>query len=282
LSHPLFYWCPGAKGRSRPTQGGRVKWEKAPSRRRQGGRVQWRKDTGLQQRVDENSARNEDGNNLEGLSRRAHQAQRSGSSKLGLEQAMTGLIMAGGKSRRLGQDKRFLILGGKSCLQRVLDVYKNLFEEIVIVADEKEPFQSLGIRVVEDMIPGRATLGGLYTGLHHAGSDRVFAAAVDMPSLSTEAIRIVLEQSGQADIVIPDLNGKLQPMHAAYSKACLPYLKELIDASRLKVQELCAIPELSVHRIPQSVFKRVDPELRSFFNINTPEDLARARKWIEG
>jgi len=138
---------------------------------------------------------------------------------------MTGLIMAGGKSRRLGQDKRFLILGGKSCLQRVLDVYKVLFEEIVIVADEKEPFQSLGVRVVEDMIPGKATLGGLYTGLHHAGSDRVFAVAVDMPSLSIEAIRIVLEQAGQADIVIPDLNGKLQPMHAVYSKACLPYLK---------------------------------------------------------
>jgi molybdenum cofactor guanylyltransferase len=195
---------------------------------------------------------------------------------------MTGLIMAGGKSRRLGQDKRFLILGGKSCLQRVLDVYKVLFEEIVIVADEKDPFQSLGVRVVEDMIPGKATLGGLYTGLHHAGSDRVFAVAVDMPSLSVEAIRIVLEQAGQADIVIPDLNGKLQPMHAVYSKACLPYLKELVDASRLKVQELCAIPELSVHRIPQSVFERVDPELRSFFNINTPEDLARARKWIEG
>src|SRR5439155_995874 len=83
--------------------------------------------------------------------------------------------MAGGKSRRLGQDKRFLILGGKSCLQRVLDVYKVLFEEIVIVADEKDPFQSLGVRVVEDMIPGKARLGGLYTGLHHAGSDRVFA-----------------------------------------------------------------------------------------------------------
>lgn len=195
---------------------------------------------------------------------------------------MTGLIMAGGKSRRLGQDKRFLILGGKSCLQRVLDVYKNLFEEIVIVADEKEPFQSLGVRVIEDMIPGKATLGGLYTGLHHAGSDRVFAAAVDMPSLSIEAIRIVLGQAGQADIVIPDLNGKLQPMHAIYSKTCLPYLKKLVDASRLKVQELCAIPELSVHRIPQSVFERVDPELRSFFNINTPEDLAQARKWIEG
>ena len=194
---------------------------------------------------------------------------------------MTGLIMAGGKSRRLGQDKRFLMLGGKTCLQRVLQAYQGLFDEILVVADVKEPFQSMGLHVVEDLIPGRATLGGLYTGLRHAAGDRVFASAVDMPCLSAETIRIVLEQADQGDIVIPDLNGKLQPMHAVYSKACLPYLMELVEASRLKVQELCAIPGLRLHRIPQSVFERVDPELRSFFNINTPEDLALARTWIE-
>lgn len=195
---------------------------------------------------------------------------------------MTGLIMAGGKSKRLGQDKRFLMLGGKSCLQRVLEAYQDLFDEILVVADVKEPFQSLGVHVVEDLIPGRATLGGLYTGLHYARSDRVFSAAVDMPCLSTQTIRIVLDQADRGDIVIPDLNGQLQPMHAVYSKACLSYLKDLIVASRLKVQELCAVPDLRVHRIPQSVFERVDPDLRSFFNINTPEDLALAREWIEG
>ena len=190
--------------------------------------------------------------------------------------------MAGGKSRRLGQDKRFLMLGGKSCLQRVLDAYTGLFDEILIVADVKEPFQSLGIRVVEDLIPGAATLGGLYTGLFYAAGDRVFATAVDMPCLSPETIKIVLERAERGDIIIPDLHGKLQPMHAVYSKVCLPYLKDLIDRSQLKVQDLCARPELCVHRIPQSVFEAVDPELRSFFNINTPEDLAIARNWIEG
>ncbi len=188
--------------------------------------------------------------------------------------------MAGGKSRRLGQDKRFLMLGGRSCLQRVLDAYQELFDEILIVADAKGPFQSVGVRVVEDLIPGAATLGGLYTGLFYAGEDRVFSAAVDMPCLSPETIKLVLGRAERGDIVIPDLNGKLQPMHAVYSKVCLPYLKELIDRSKFKLQDLCAIPELRVHRIPQSVFEAVDPELRSFFNINTPDDLAKARNWI--
>ena len=194
---------------------------------------------------------------------------------------MTGLILAGGKSRRLGQDKRFLVLGGMTCLDRVRDAYQGLFEEVLIVADAKEPFAELSVRVVEDLIPGKATLGGLYTGLHHARTNRVFAAAVDMPCLSPAAIRVVLEHADKGDIVIPEVNNQLQPMHAAYSKACLPYIKQLLDASQLTLQDLCAIPQLKVHRIPQSIFQAVDPELRSFFNINTQEDLAVVRKWIE-
>jgi molybdenum cofactor guanylyltransferase len=194
---------------------------------------------------------------------------------------LTGLILAGGKSRRLGQDKRFLMLGGKTCVQRVLDAYAGLFEEVIVVADAREPFQSLRVRVVEDLIPDRATLGGLYTGLSCATTERVFAAAADMPFLSASTIRIVLEHAEQGDIVIPELKSKLQTMHAVYSKACLPHLKRLVMASRLKVRELSEIPGLKIHRIPESAFRAVDPELRSFFNINTPEDLAKARQWLE-
>jgi molybdopterin-guanine dinucleotide biosynthesis protein A len=189
--------------------------------------------------------------------------------------------MAGGKSRRLGQDKRFLELGGRTCLQRVLDVCKDVFEEILIVADGCEPFRNLGVNVVVDLVPGRATLGGLYTGLHYAASAKIFAVACDMPFISAEAVKVVLDQADQGDIVIPDLSGKLQPMHAVYSKRCLPYLRTLVEAEKLRVQDLCECPDLHVYRIPESAFKVVDPELRSFFNINTPNDLVKARKWLE-
>ena len=193
---------------------------------------------------------------------------------------MTGLIIAGGRSRRLGIDKRFLEIGGRPCIQRVIDAYEGLFKEILIVADATEPFMSLGVKVVVDLIPGRATLGGLYTGLHFAAHDRVFAAASDMPWLSPAAIRVVLDQALSGDIVIPELAGRLQPMHAVYAKTCLPVLHSLLEAGRLKVQDFCVRPELRVHRIPEAAFRDVDPELRSFFNINTPEDLAQAQKWI--
>lgn len=192
---------------------------------------------------------------------------------------VTGLILAGGKSRRLGQDKRFLELGGRTCLQRVLDVFSEIFTDVLVVADAAEPFKEMGVKVVVDLIPGRATLGGLYTGLHYA-ADRVFAAACDMPGLSPSAIRVVLAHAGDGDIVVPDLEGRLQPMHAVYSKACLPVIKSLVEAQSLKIQDLFARQELRVYRIPKEAFQAVDPDLRSFFNINTPDDLARARKWI--
>ena len=195
---------------------------------------------------------------------------------------VTGLIIAGGKSRRLGEDKRFLELGGRTCLQRVLDAYRGIFEEVLIVADTDEPFKTMGVKVVVDLVPGRAALGGLYTGLHYAASGAVFAAACDMPWLSPLTINVVLEHAGRGDIVIPDLAGTLQPMHALYSKACLPRLRAFVEARRLKVQDLCECPELKVYRIPQPAFTAVDPDLRSFFNVNTPSDLAEARKWIGG
>jgi molybdopterin-guanine dinucleotide biosynthesis protein A len=188
--------------------------------------------------------------------------------------------MAGGKSRRLGQDKRFLEVGGRTCLQRVLDAFEGLFDEVLIVSDTVEPFKNLDAKVVADIIPGRATLGGLYTGLTYASSEQAFAAACDMPWISPRAIRMVLKRAGCGDIVVPELGGRLHTMHAVYSKACLPRLRSLVEAQKLKVQNLCDDPELRVYRIPESAFKAVDPELRSFFNINTPEDLAQARQWI--
>src|SRR5437879_9753226 len=121
---------------------------------------------------------------------------------------------------------------------------------------------SLGAKVVVDLIPGRATLGGLYTGLHFAAHDRVFAAASDMPWLSPAAIRVVLDQALSGDIVIPELAGGLQPMHAVYAKTCLTVLNSLLVAGRLKVQDFCVRPELRVHRIPEVGCRGVDPELR--------------------
>lgn len=196
---------------------------------------------------------------------------------------MTGVLVAGGQSRRMGRDKRFLELGGQSLLQRALSVLQSLFSEVLIALAEPLPqLQGNGYRVVIDLIPDCATLGGLYTGLASASHPRIFAVGCDMPFLNPAAIRRLARLGAQADVAMPELATGLQPMHAMYSKASLPHLERMAKARQLKVQGLTEVSGLTVKLVPEKDFLDVDPQLLSFFNINTPADLEFARKLLAG
>ena len=196
---------------------------------------------------------------------------------------MTGVLVAGGTSRRMGRDKRFLELGGQTLLHRALSVLQSLFAEVLVALAEPLPqLTGNGYRVVTDLIPNCATLGGLYTGLASAGHPRIFAVGCDMPFLNPEAIQRLVGLGAQADVVMPKLATGLQPMHAVYSKACLPYLEQMAKAQQFKVQALAEVHGLTVKLVPGKDFLDVDPHLLSFFNINTPADLEFARKLLAG
>jgi len=194
---------------------------------------------------------------------------------------ITGILLAGGKSRRMGQDKRFLELGGLTLLDRALSAMETLFSDILVVVAEPDPqFASLRHAVVTDLIPGCATLGGLYTGLSLAKHPRIFACACDMPFVDRAVIERMIQLGQGADVVMAKLASGLQPMHAIYSKACLPYLERMARANRLKVQELAAEPALSVRLVAESELVDIDPQFLSFLNINTQADLEFARKLL--
>lgn len=196
---------------------------------------------------------------------------------------MTGVLLAGGKSRRMGRDKRFLELMGQTLLERVLSVLETLFSDILVVAAEPEPqLTSLRHRLVTDLIPGCATLGGLYTGLSLAGHPRIFACAVDMPLLDQAVIERMIRLGQGADVVMAKLASGLQPMHAIYSRSCLPHLERMVRATSLKVQDLAAAPDLLVRLVSEDELKDLDPRFLSFLNINTPADLEFARKLLAG
>jgi len=196
-------------------------------------------------------------------------------------QGITGILIAGGRSKRMGQDKRRVELGGQTLFERALNVLQDLFEEVLVVLAEPDPGLPLqGARVVTDLIPNCATLGGLYTGLHHAKASRIFAVGCDMPFLNRDAITRMATLDAQADVAMARLAIGLQPMHAVYSKACLPHLERMAQAQQLKVQELTRVEGLRVRLVEESALKTVDPQLLSFFNINTAPDLEFARKLI--
>ncbi len=192
-------------------------------------------------------------------------------------QNVSGILIAGGKSRRMGQDKRFLRVGQKSLFRRTLEVLTATFTEtIVVLAEPVAALDVQGCRVVYDQIPNAGSLGGLYTGLVAATKPRVFAVACDMPFLESKVIRSMISCDESADVVVAELSGRFQPMHAVYSQRCRPFLKTMAEQRDLKIQKLFRQGELRITVVDTRHLGILESGLRSFENINTPDDLVRA------
>ncbi len=198
-------------------------------------------------------------------------------------QDISGVVLAGGKSKRMGMDKRHLSVHGKPLLDRVTSVLLELFPEVLLVlAEEDISRQDNRIRIVTDLVPDCAAVGGLYTGLYHSRYPRVFVVACDMPFINPAVIGLFLQKIDATDIVVAQLVTGLQPLHGLYSKQCLPILKEMIDARDLRLQNIADKPGLTVHRVPETEIKCLDPQLFSFLNLNSPADLELANKISPG
>jgi molybdenum cofactor guanylyltransferase len=190
---------------------------------------------------------------------------------------VTGILLAGGKSRRMGEDKRFVSIGEHSLLERSRAVLCELFEQVCVVIAQDSPALLAEIPVVHDLVPDCGSLGGLYTGLRQATTRHIFLAACDMPFLQVRLVRYMVGFKEDADIVIASWESRLHPTHAVYSRRCLPVLEDMMHRHDMKIQNLIGDPSLCVRLIEESELRRIDPAGRSFFNINTPSDLEAAR-----
>lgn len=196
-------------------------------------------------------------------------------------QDVSGVVLAGGKSKRMGRDKRHLSVHGKPLLDRVTSVLLELFPEVLLVlAEEDISRQDDRIRIVTDLIPDCAAVGGLYTGLYHSRCPRVFVVACDMPFINPAVIELFLQKTDATDIVVAQLVTGLQPLHGLYAKRCLPILKDMIDDRDFRLQNIAGKPGLTVHRVLETEITRLDPQLVSFLNLNSPADLELANKII--
>ncbi len=186
----------------------------------------------------------------------------------------TGIVLAGGKSSRMGFNKALIEFGGRRLIEIAVDRLSGLFPEVLIVANDPDPYAHLRIPVIPDLIPGSGSLGGLYTGLASASHPRAFFAACDMPFLNPDLINLLVREAEGWDVVVPRVAGELHPMHAVYSKSCLPFMKEAIDSGRLKIAGF--FPRVSVKPIEDVTLRTVDPDLLGLMNLNTPLELERA------
>ncbi len=190
---------------------------------------------------------------------------------------VTGVLLAGGKSRRMGEDKRFILVGQETLFDRSLTVLRELFEEVcVVIAQDTPPLQT-EVPVVRDLISHCGSLGGLYTGLRLAKTQHIFVVACDMPFLNPDVVRHMVQLKNSADIVISRWATRLQPTHAVYGRNCLPVIEEMMTLQNRKIHSMIDHPALRVCVVPEAKIRQIDPNGRSMFNINTPSDLEQAR-----
>lgn len=187
------------------------------------------------------------------------------------------IVLAGGKSARLGRNKVVEVVGNKSLLERVISCLSNLNKEIIIVASKESSLPQLTnypkLKLIYDIYPGKGTIGGIYTGLTTSETFFNLVVACDMPFLNLGLIRYMINQAEGYDVVIPKAAGDvLEPLHAIYSRNCIAPLDFLIKQNRLSVLEL--FPMVRVRYIEESEIVTFDRAHTSFFNINTESDLS--------
>ena len=185
-------------------------------------------------------------------------------------------VQAGGRSRRMGRDKALIPLAGKRLIEHVLDHLQGMSDDLFITTNQPGPLEDLQIRLVPDEIPGRGALYGLRTALQAARYDDVLIVACDMPFLQPGLIDHLLSLAGQADVIIPELDGKFEPMSALYrASTCLPEIDRALKEQRYRM--ISFFPGVSVLPLDPDV---LDHYRLSFFNINIPEDIQPAEDII--
>ena len=190
----------------------------------------------------------------------------------------TGVILSGGLSTRFhGINKAFISVGGIRILDRLYRIFSDLFNEIILVTNDPGQFVKWDLTIVTDIFPVRSSLTGIHAGLFYMRNSFGFFAACDTPFLNKDLVQVLLENiEGNKDIIMPETTAGVEPLCAIYSKRCLNTAEHHINQNKFKIQRA-----LGKHRwkiIPEPQLRTKDPELISFFNINTPADLARAEQ----
>ena len=185
------------------------------------------------------------------------------------------IVLSGGEGKRLATDKAFLKIGGRVLIEGIVEKMARIGDEVIIVTSSPQRYGYLETRLVGDIYPGNGALGGIYSGLRAAHSDRGLVVGCDMPFLDLRLLRYMILLSPGQDVVIPRVGGLTEPLHAIYSKRCLQPIKRVLGVGGHRIIDFFS--EVRVRYIEEQEVKLFDPQYLSFLNINTAADLEKAR-----
>jgi molybdenum cofactor guanylyltransferase len=188
------------------------------------------------------------------------------------DRTVSGIILAGGRSLRLGSDKALLELGGHTLVERVIGVLQLITDEVIVVTSTPDRFAHLSadVRFVQDVIPRPSALVGIYSGLLAARHDYSLVVACDMPFLNPDLLRYLVNHAAGCDVVIPRHTRGLEALHACYSRRCIGPMENLMRKEDATIAHF--FPEVKVCYVDEPTLQELDPEGLSFYNINTPAD----------
>jgi molybdopterin-guanine dinucleotide biosynthesis protein A len=191
---------------------------------------------------------------------------------------ISGAILAGGQSRRMGRNKALMSLGGVRLIDRVIQVMQDVCPQLFLVTNTPEDYADLGLPMAGDVWPDKGSLGGIYSALYHANTPHCLVVACDMPFLNAAALRYLIAHKAGYDVVIPEVEGEPQPLHAVYSQGCRAPIARRLEAHRLKITGF--FPEVRVRTVTAEELRPFDPTLRTFQNLNTLEEFHAADREV--
>jgi molybdenum cofactor guanylyltransferase len=187
---------------------------------------------------------------------------------------MTGIVLSGGESRRMGTDKAFLLLAKVPLIEHVLRALRSVCSDIIIVTNTPERYAALNALVVTDALEKRGPLTGVYSGLLRSAEAYNMVVACDMPFLNPGLITYMAGLTSGYDIAAPRIAGRIEPLHAIYNRSLIPLIKDRIQKDDQRIQGIFS--EARVRYVTEAEIGRFDPEHQSFRNLNTREEYKEA------
>lgn len=178
----------------------------------------------------------------------------------------SAIILAGGQAKRMGQDKRFLTVKRRPLLEQQVDVLGNLFDEVIISANDPERLAYIGVQVFPDEWPEGGPMAGLATGLRHVSNEWAFVLAVDIPEPNQELLGLMCAQKSEAACVPRHTNGDLEPLHALYNQSLRAGLEDCLDRGDYALYRFLMKQAVSFVDLPTGMV---------LTNLNSPEDYER-------
>lgn len=183
----------------------------------------------------------------------------------------TGIILAGGSSSRMGTNKALLKLGNQTVIEKVIEEMRPITAELIVVTNTFEDYEFLGLPLVADLRKGLGPLAGLEAGLLASSNERNMVVACDMPFISQSLAKLLLDQLADYDAAVPNVEGRLHPLFAAYRKSCLTEIQESLDENQLRMR---AFFDRILLKVVNEPLNQMDS--MSLFNMNEPQEYEKA------